>query len=307
MDALIFSDKSGIALRLGRFWSILGRCGLAGSLAQKALSRTGIMASHSSGIRFMLHRLSEIFLAILRPREALAAILLLLVAMRSFASPAEEDLWTGARNGDEKAVAALLAKGVDVNARTPYGATALWFAAYKNHPGVVTLLLKAKADVEVRDRVWGETPLSLAVDAGGVDTAAALLKAGASGADSSLIAAAAAGKSAIVQILLDRGKVSPEAKAAALAATAKDAAAVSDLLRKAGAKPLAPIASMPAPGDLAALAGDYESREGHSVKLSIKDGLLVTISRFGVVVLKPVAADSFSAIAGRGATLTLQR
>src|SRR5262245_65427656 len=80
--------------------------------------------------------------------------------------PAEgpkEQLWDASRRGDVKAVEALLKKGVDVNARTRFGATALWYAAYKGRVGVVKLLLEHKADPNLSDTVWGMSPLQLAV------------------------------------------------------------------------------------------------------------------------------------------------
>ncbi len=245
-------------------------------------------------------------------RSDLAAMLLGVSLLPSSFSPCRaggvaEELWAAARSGDGRAVAALVAKGADVNAKTHYGASALWFAAYRGHPGVVAYLLERGADPDVRDRVWGETPLSFAVDEGSAEMVSALLAAGAGGADASLVAAASEGKAAVVEALLAKGKVSADAKAAALAAAAKDAAGVGGLLRKAGAIPLPRNAFSLPESELDALTGSYETQQGHSVGVRAKDGLLVTQSRFGLVVLRPTARDAFSEIAGRDATLTLRR
>src|SRR5260370_40148174 len=108
-----------------------------------------------------------------------AGVLTFLLTLPLRAAEGPEDLWDAARKGDAKAVAALIDKGVDVNAKTRYGATALWFAAYKGREDVVRLLLDRKADVSVMDTVWGETPLSMAAGAGKAPILTALLAAGA--------------------------------------------------------------------------------------------------------------------------------
>jgi Ankyrin repeats (many copies) len=47
------------------------------------------------------------------------------------AADLNEQLWEASRKGDAKAVESLIAQGADVNAKTHYGASALWFAASK--------------------------------------------------------------------------------------------------------------------------------------------------------------------------------
>src|SRR5260370_35946339 len=74
----------------------------------------------------------------------------------------KESLWAAARRCDVKAVDALLAKGVDVNSKTGYGATALSFAADKGHLAVVQLLIKNKANVNTKDSFYNATPLTWA-------------------------------------------------------------------------------------------------------------------------------------------------
>src|SRR5437868_4780391 len=87
-------------------------------------------------------------------RVGAVALALLFLTPASPAGAPPEELWAAARNGDARAVEALLAKGADVNAKTHYGASALWFAAYKGHANVVTLLLKKGAEANVKDTVW---------------------------------------------------------------------------------------------------------------------------------------------------------
>src|SRR2546421_539184 len=73
----------------------------------------------------------------------LAACLLSLTAAAP-ADDAKETLWDAARKGDAATVKKLIDDAVDVNAKTPYGATALSFAADKGHLAVVKLLIQAK-------------------------------------------------------------------------------------------------------------------------------------------------------------------
>jgi outer membrane protein assembly factor BamB len=244
-------------------------------------------------------------------RYGAAAMALLLLATAARPETPAEELWAAARGGDIKAVEALLAKGVDVNAKTHYGASALWFAANKGHPKVMALLLKKGANPDVKDTLWGETPLSMATqaeaEAVATEMLTILLEAGAAGAPQLLTAAAADGNAPVVRVLLEKGKVPAEAKSAALAAAPDKPPAVADLLRKAGARPLAGLATALPAQELTTLAGSYETREGFSVKVAVKDGLLVTRSRLGVVVFKPAAADKFTAVIGEVVTLTVRR
>ena len=85
---------------------------------------------------------------------------------------------------DVDAVAALLARGVDVDARARFrGAacclTALGLAVLRNRLDIATLLIEAGADVNARGLDGGPTPLHWAAAERARDTAAALLAAGA--------------------------------------------------------------------------------------------------------------------------------
>src|SRR5262245_32515173 len=73
---------------------------------------------------------------------------------------AREALWAAVRSGDEKAIAAVLDKGADVNAKNEYGVTALWIATNKGKKEVIEVLLARGADPNTRDDIWYQTPLS---------------------------------------------------------------------------------------------------------------------------------------------------
>src|SRR5438552_10520716 len=96
---------------------------------------------------------------------SLAAILLL-VLVTSTADAADdlrEPLWAAVRNGDARAVKAVLDRGADVNAHNEIGITALWIAVSNGKADVAEVLLEHGADVNARDGIWYQTPLSLAV------------------------------------------------------------------------------------------------------------------------------------------------
>jgi len=84
-------------------------------------------------------------------------------------------LHRAANRGDLAAVAALLAKGADVNARALAKQTPLHLAVTQE---IAQLLLSKGADIEARDR-WGCTPLFWAAGAGRKGVVEALLAAGA--------------------------------------------------------------------------------------------------------------------------------
>jgi outer membrane protein assembly factor BamB len=189
-----------------------------------------------------------------------AAAALLLCGAASPADDLGEELRRAAKAGDAAAVEALLSRGADVNAKTPYGATALSFAADKGHAEVVRVLLKHKAAVDVQDTFYQATPMSWAYMRGHADVLKLLVEAGAPGADEYLRIAAGAGKAPLVRAVLETGKVKQEGLDKALAETPARYAEVAELLRKAGAKP--PAAPAADPESLKPLAGTYRGAGG---------------------------------------------
>src|SRR5687767_9891484 len=127
-----------------------------------------------------------------RQRNLLLSLLLILVAAPplAFAQDPKDELFEAARKGDAAAVRALLDKGVDVNTKFRYGATALSYAADKGHLEVVKLLIERKADVNVKDTFYSATPIIWAAQKGHAGVVGALLDAGAEGKDDALVIAA---------------------------------------------------------------------------------------------------------------------
>src|SRR5262245_14729862 len=94
------------------------------------------------------------------PMRLIITVLLVAAPVRAFA---DEVLFAAARKGDVAAVRERLAAEADVNAKTPYGATALSFASEKGHLEIVRELLKAKADPNVKDTFYQATPMTWAL------------------------------------------------------------------------------------------------------------------------------------------------
>ncbi|HYR84613.1 MAG TPA: ankyrin repeat domain-containing protein [Terriglobia bacterium] len=87
-------------------------------------------------------------------------------------------LMTCARSGNADAVEMLLVRGADVNAQEPaQNQTALMWAAAERHPGVVGMLIEAKADLQAHTKN-GFTALHFAAREGDLQSARQLLAAG---------------------------------------------------------------------------------------------------------------------------------
>jgi outer membrane protein assembly factor BamB len=235
------------------------------------------------------------------PRET-AGLFLVLLAVLPVAADEKEELWAAARKGDAKAVESLLAKGVDVNAKTPYGATALVYAAGAGHLDAVKVLLKHKADVDAKDTFYKTNALGWALSKRHFEVVKALVEAGADGIDAVLLNAASTGRAdlvravldngkfkpespgtalvnavkadriAVVQLLLEKGKVKQEALDKALTATPAERPEIAALLKKAGAK-LAPKNSLSVDEkSLVAFAGTYLQEESGTELTGAVDG-----------------------------------
>lgn len=105
--------------------------------------------------------------------------------------PNAEGLWDAARRGELEKVKQTVESGVDVNAVTNYGASALSFAADRGHLEVVQYLLANQADPNVKDSFYNATPIVWASSANRYDIMKALVLAGASDVDTTLVKAVA--------------------------------------------------------------------------------------------------------------------
>ncbi len=205
-----------------------------------------------------------------------------------------EQLWDAARRGDVKGIESQLDKGADIEARTHYGATALWLAASKDQLEAVKTLLDHRADPNVMDRVWGQTPAAIAARAEKSQVRTEMMKALlAHGADpvAALMESAASGNADVVQTVLTAGKPTPEAIDAAWFLNAAPETEITKALKAAGAKPPTPArdARLKALSDY---EGTFETHNGMKLTVAIRDGVLWAKSAYGdAYVLRPEASE----------------
>src|SRR5438309_8839053 len=186
----------------------------------------------------------------MKPEQACAVGLAMLLLASSLAASAKSPLADAAEKSDRAGVRALLKQRVDVNAPQVDGMTALHWAAYQDDLETARLLLKAGASVKAENR-YGVTSLSLACVNGNTELVESLLAAGADpnttlrGDETVLMTAARTGKVGPVKALLSRGAVvdakERRGQTALMWAAADGHAAVVELLIKAGADFRAPL------------------------------------------------------------------
>jgi hypothetical protein len=198
--------------------------------------------------------------------------LVLLCPLTAIAQDKNEEFFAAARKGDAAAVKALLDAGVDVNAKTRYGATALSYACDKGHVEVVKLLIERGADVNVKDTFYGEVPLGWALSHGHVQVVKLLLDKGAAGIERALMSGVQDGNVEIVKTAIDKGGLKPETLNNALRrAPPGGNKEIVELLKKAGAVAVEVTVE---PEVLKTYAGLYKNEQVGEVTVEIRDGKL---------------------------------
>ena len=125
------------------------------------------------------------------------------LANLSNAQEKEQELWAAAKKGDAVRVKSLLDAGIDANAKTNYGATAITFAADRGHVEVVRTLLENGADVNVVDSFYNATPLVWAAYKGHLEIINLMIEHGADLSKPTPIQwAAAGGNTEVVKTML---------------------------------------------------------------------------------------------------------
>ncbi len=164
-----------------------------------------------------------------------AIVLFVLIPLSCFAG-LSEDLLDAVRKGDAARVKALLAQGADVNAKSPYGATGLFFAADRGNAEIVKILLDQGADASVKDTFYGATAMGFAAEKEHVEVIRLLLSKSVTGVDEVLSTGVEKGNLEMVRLALEhKSAIPPETLSEALAAATKEnRRAVADLLKNAG-------------------------------------------------------------------------
>jgi hypothetical protein len=213
---------------------------------------------------------------------ALAASFLL--AQDSKVDPKAElndELLAATRKGDLVLVKALLAKGADVNAKSPYGSTPLFFACDRGHTEIVKLLIEKGADVNVEDTFYHATALTWATMNKRLDTIKLLLDHGAKSAADVLQGGVQSANPQIVKIAL-AAKPPVDAKSLSIAlaaATKANKPEIVELLKAAGAMPPEAVKTITLDeATLQTYAGVYQGGRGGTefdFTFTVKDGKLM--------------------------------
>ncbi len=223
------------------------------------------------------------------------------------------DLWAAAKKGDAAAVKELIGKGADVNAKTPYGVTALLHAAGQGHLEVVKILVQHKADPNIKDTFYGQSPVTSATGKNKNEIIVALIEAGAKDAKDVLRTAASGGKIDLVRIVLDKAKLESDDLTAALSATPAKNTEIAELLTKAGAKVTKkdePAASVSVDkAVLAVYVGSYQEKENLiDLTVTLKDDVLSAKFEGGTAfALAAVDATTFRRATGNPLQLKFQK
>jgi cytohesin len=99
----------------------------------------------------------------------------LLLCNAAFSAGSDPRLIQAIQNRDQKAVLAMLARGVDVNDARADGSTPLAWAVMRDDAEIAAALIKAGANINAADEN-GETPLTLAAANGNVTIARMLIE-----------------------------------------------------------------------------------------------------------------------------------
>ena len=216
-----------------------------------------------------------------------------------------DQLFEAVRKGDAAAVTAALDKGADVNAKFRYGTTALFKAAERGHTEVVKILLDRGADAKVKDTFYGATAMTWALDNNHFGVVKLLLDKDGGDVDSVLMQGTRENNAELVKIALDKGGATAPTLTAALAVASADekAAAIAEMLKKAGAQP-------PLQVDAAILqtyVGKYRGEPGPEIAITFKDGKLFAAVGRDTVPLMALDQTTFRPLAFPGITLVFNR
>ena len=218
------------------------------------------------------------------------AIWLLLLLLPLLGDELGDQLLAATRKGDLAAVKELLDKGADVNMKTRYDSTPLFFACERGHFEIVKLLVARGANVNVKDNFYNATAIGWAQSKQRDAIVEFLIDKGADPSDI-LKDAVQNGKHKEFQMVMDKGLLNKplldEALTMALLAKREE---MVKRLEATGAKKL------DYPVDAATLesyAGRYAEGEAN-VTLVAKDGKLTfSQGQGGAVSLISVAKDRF--------------
>jgi PQQ-like domain/Ankyrin repeats (many copies)/Domain of unknown function (DUF3471) len=213
---------------------------------------------------------------------------------------ANEALWEAARAGDTAKITAALAQGADVNAKSRYDVTALFFAASSGRLDAVKLLVSRGADVNAQDTFYRSSAADMALGNGHTDVVVFLLQSGAT-ADGALAAGVQTNNEAVVRAAV-AGKVTRQGLQSAMAMAGKTkreplAAIIKGALDKLPAEPAAAAFNV-STSVLPKYVGTYrDAGSGISMTVSLQgEALMLQVQGQPAVRLVPSAEDVFRVV-----------
>jgi ankyrin repeat protein len=238
-------------------------------------------------------------------RVLIFALLVSFIPTIGFAQNLNDDLIVAARKSNVEAVKELLAKGADPNAKSPYGATPLFFACDRGNLEIVKMLVDRGADVNVQDSFYKSTAVGWAVSKNHAAIVKLLLEKGAKSKQSVMQSAINEEKPEIVKAVLELGGFKPEEMTEFLAAAERrKQAEIAELLKKAGAQPKPKVEYKVEPEKLKFYEGRFKGEQFEMV-VRIKDGKLTcAIDQNFESALNPVSEHAFDVEQAGGAVIT---
>src|SRR5688572_9565023 len=213
-----------------------------------------------------------------------------------------DQLFEAVRKGDLAAATAALDRGADVNAKFRYGSTALFKAAERGHANVVKVLLDRGADVKVQDTFYRATAMTWALDNDHTEVIRLLLEKSPDSVDNVLSTGVRNGNQALVKVALDKGGAKPQTLTAALAASAANEknAAITEMLKKAGAVPPPEVDA----ATLQSYAGKYKADPGPEFTINVKEGKMFVVTQGQTIAMMALDKTSFRPVEFEGITVT---
>lgn len=213
-----------------------------------------------------------------------------------------EEILAATRKGDVEKVKALLEKGADVNAKSRYGATPLFFACDRSNAEMVKLLLEKGADVNIKDTFYGATPLGWALGKGNPDIIRMLIEKGGAEKPQALNFGINGGHTAVVKAVLDKGGVEQSVLDKSLrAAQVKGNKEIVDMLKAAGAKEI-PEFKVDAE-TLKMYEGTFKN-DNTTIIFKVKDGKLIGTSNGFDNIMVPLSQHHFEIEQANDVTIT---
>ncbi len=232
-----------------------------------------------------------------------------LCVVSTSSSVASEAFFEAARKGNLKKIEGLLDAGTDVNVKTEYGATALFFACDKGYLDIARLLIEKGATVNLSDTFYGATPYYWALSHDHFDILSLLISSGAPAEPSGFMKAVEKGHAGLIRAALAQGSLPPETLSAALvAAKSGSHDEIVKLLLDGGAKSTKESAPEVSQETLETYAGSYENAQiGLEISFRPETGKLKgVVSGQPEITYAPTDPTTFSSVEYPGITIVFK-